>query len=137
MAEPDKDDYSERRRTIIGVILIKIATGICACWGSINLYVLSFMYNQGQSVTPATNSIIVLTAIIPMSLVILAAPRLSARFGYERTNKFCAFLFLLAPQVLRYRCDLLTVSIFGALLPCSAFAISMIPIFNCMWTRFP
>ena len=95
------------------------------------------MYLQGQNVTPKTNSLILLAGVIPMSIIILIAPALSNRFGYEFVIKVCAFVFLLSPQALNFGDSLILITVFAILLPATAFAVSTIPIFNCMWTQFP
>lgn len=77
-----KDLSTDQIKTIIGVCLIKLSTGVVGCWGSINLYILSYFYHQGASISPSTNSIILILNIIPMALVILIATKLSDKFGY-------------------------------------------------------
>jgi hypothetical protein len=68
--------------TLIGTILIKLATSTASCWGSINLYVLSYFYHHHFKVTPNTNSILILVSIVPISFLMLFATKLCDRFGY-------------------------------------------------------
>jgi hypothetical protein len=68
--------------TLIGVVLIKFATGSIITWGSINLYIISYFKYEGFSVSRSTNSIAILLNIIPMAFLILFATKLSEKFGY-------------------------------------------------------
>jgi len=68
--------------TLIGTILIKLATGLTTVWGGSNIYFLSYFKQKGENITTSTNSYILLAIVLPMSLVILIATWLSNRFGY-------------------------------------------------------
>lgn len=72
-----------------------------------------------------------------MSLVILVATWLSNRFGYERVIRICAAIFFISPLVIHIKFTILTLVIFVLFIPVSAFAISSIPVINCLWTQFP
>ena len=132
-----KLNLSDAKKTLIGVVLIKLSTGIISTWGSINLYLLSYFHQQGESVSSSTNSLLLLGIVVPTSLIILIAPAISNRIGYELTIKLCGWIFLVSPQLLIMKTTVLTTWIFGLLIPCSCFAVSTIPLFNCMWTQFP
>lgn len=123
--------------TVLGVALIKLSTGVISTWGSINLYILSCLYHRGERITPATNSIVLLCSIVPISFIILIANRLSERFGYTRVIRVCAMVFLLSPMAIYWRFDVLVLTVFCVLLPICGFGISSVPIINCLWTQFP
>ena len=72
----------DQKRTLLGVVLVKLATGVISCWGSINLYIMSYFYFQGYEITKSTNSLMILFMIIPMSFLTLLATKLSDKFGY-------------------------------------------------------
>lgn len=73
---------NEAFRTLLGVLFIKTSTGIVSLWGSLNLYILSYFYAEGSKITALTNSLIVLAVIIPMSIMILFATKISNKIGY-------------------------------------------------------
>lgn len=73
---------SQELQSLLGAILFKIGTSVTACWGSINLYFFSAFYHQGTEITPQTNSISLLIAVIPMVLSMIYAIKLCDRFGY-------------------------------------------------------
>lgn len=124
-------------KTLIGVIMIKLTTGVISSWGSINLYILSYFHHEGVAITSHTNSIVILSVVIPISFLILLATRLSDKFGYETVIRVCAALFLLSPLVIYYKFTFYTLVIFCFFLPACAFAISSIPVINILWTQFP
>lgn len=123
--------------TMLGVSLIKISTGVISCWGSINLYILSYFYHEGRQITQQTNSIILLLTIIPIAFVMLLATKISDKFGYEKVIKICGIIFFLSPMAVHIQFNLKILNIFCIFLPISAYAISTIPLINCLWTQFP
>lgn len=72
----------EALSTLIGVILIKVSTGVLSVWGSLNIYILSYFHGNGVTISPQTNSIIVLFVIVPMSVIILWATKIANKIGY-------------------------------------------------------
>lgn len=121
----------------MGVILIKIATGVISCWGSINIYILSYFYHHGASISSSTNSIILLMNVIPIAFLILFAPTLCERFGYENVVRVCGLIFFLSPLAIYYKVSAFVVGFFCVLMPVSAYSVSSIPVINCLWTQFP
>lgn len=137
MIQSIKDIPKEAAFTLLGVVLIKFSTGVITCWGSINLYIMSYFYFQGYQISQLTNSVMILLMIIPMSLLTLFATKLSDRFGYEKVIKVCGYIFFLSPFVMYFWFNMFTLSFFCMFLPISSFAISSIPVINCLWTQFP
>lgn len=121
----------------MGAVIIKMATGIVTCFGTTNLYFLSYFHEAGEQVNRTTNSILLLAIVVPMSLFILAAPKLADLLGHERMIKICAGVFFLSPFLLHYKFNLFILTIFCFLIPTAFFAISTIPTFYCIWTHFP
>jgi hypothetical protein len=78
-----------------------------------------------------------LVSFIPMGLIILAATRLTSQFGYLRVVRISAFVFMIAPLLINFKLSIVTLGLFCCFLPISAFAISSIPVVNCLWTQFP
>jgi Na+/melibiose symporter-like transporter len=124
-------------QTFIGTALIKLATGVIGIWGTINIYFFSYLHNHGVAITPLTNSIIMLCSIIPASFAVLASTRLTKRFGYKRVVRVCSFIFATAPFIINFNMNLVTLGLCYILIPVSCFAISSIPILNCLWSQFP
>jgi MFS family permease len=124
-------------KTFIGTGLIKLATGVIGLWGTINIYFFSYLKNKGTEITSLTNSIIMLCAIIPASLAVLISTRLSAIFGYKRVIRVCALIFALSPYLINLGLNEVTLGLFYLFIPITCFAISSIPILNCLWSQFP
>lgn len=124
-------------KTLIGTALIKLATGLIGIWGTINIYFFSYLRNHGTVITPLTNSIILLCAIIPSSFAVLISTRLTKRFGYKRVIRVCAAVFAFTPFLINFKMNLLTLGFCFLLIPITSFAISSIPILNCLWSQFP
>ena len=124
-------------KTMIGVILIKLATGVVTCWGTINLYILSYFHQLGEQINQSTNSILLLAIILPISVFILFAPKLVEMFGAERVTRTCSIIFFISPLLINLKFTILNLVIFCMIVPTTAFAISMVPIFYCLWTQFP
>jgi len=121
----------------VGTALIKFATGIIGIWGAINIYFFSYLHNHGFTITPLTNSIIMLCSIIPASFTVLMSTRLAKRFGYKRVVRVSSFIFAFAPFMINFSMNLITMGLCYILIPVSCFAISSIPILNCLWSQFP
>jgi hypothetical protein len=117
--------------------MIKFATGIIGIWGTINLYYLSYLKNTGSEITSKTNSFLLLCVIIPTSIFILIATKFSSYMGYKSVIKWCAIFFSLSPLVINIKLNLFTLALFFLLIPMSCFALSSIPILNCLWSQFP
>jgi MFS family permease len=124
-------------RSLIGVMLIKFATGAISSWGSVNLYILSYFYHEGVHLGSQTNSIIILFTIIPISFLVMFSTKLSDKFGYENIIIICSLIFVLSPMVIIFKFNFTTMVLCCLFLPASGFSISTIPVINCLWTQFP
>lgn len=123
--------------TLIGVILIKISTGSISCWGSINLYILSYFYHEKYQINQYTNSILILLNVIPISVLMLFASKLSERYGNQKVIRLCSFIFFLSPFVIYFSFTFSMLAFFGMFLPVASFSIASIPVMNSLWTQFP
>lgn len=72
-----------------------------------------------------------------MVISLLVATRLCNRYGYEFIIRVCALIFAVAPLVSIFSFNIYTFVIFSIIIPGSMFALSSVPILNCMWTQFP
>ncbi|MEN9486121.1 MAG: hypothetical protein RJB37_4001, partial [Pseudomonadota bacterium] len=59
------------KRTLLGAVLIKFATGLAAIWGTCNVYFFSHLKHTHTEVTLRTNSTILLCALLPTALAVL------------------------------------------------------------------
>jgi hypothetical protein len=78
-----------------------------------------------------------LCAMIPSSFTVLMSTRLAKRFGYKLVVRVCSFIFALTPFIINFSMNLVTLGLCYILIPVSCFAISSIPILNCLWSQFP
>lgn len=124
----------EAVQTFIGTALIKFATGIIGTWGTINLYFISYLKNHGTEVSSRTNSVLMLFIVIPTSFLVLLATKFASFIGYQRIIRLCAFLFTFVPLLLNFGLNFITLGLFFLFVPMMCFAISAIPIINCLWS---
>ena len=124
-------------RTFIGTALIKLATGVVGLWGTINIYFFSYLHNRGTEITSLTNSVIMLCAMVPASFAVLLSSRLTVIFGYKKIIRACALIFALSPYLINLGLNEVTLGLFYLFIPITCFAISSIPILNCLWSQFP
>jgi hypothetical protein len=128
---------SKAFKSLLGALLIKFATSVTSCWGSINLYFLSCFYNQGFNITPQTNAIILFISVIPMLAALILSTKLCRIFGFDPVIRFACAMFLLSPMTSLLVFHPYTFILFSIVIPGSAFALTTIPILNCMWSHFP
>jgi Na+/melibiose symporter-like transporter len=134
------EKYNIKQKTLkslLGALIIKFSTSVTSCWGNINLYFLSMFYNDGHRITSATNSLILCISVIPMIISLLFATKLCNKFGYVFIIRLCCIIFFISPLVNLFVFSIYSFIIFCVVIPGSAFALSSIPILNCMWSQFP
>ena len=124
-------------KTFIGTALIKLATGVIGLWGSINIYFFSYLRSNGTEITKLTNSLIMLCAVIPASFAVFLSARLGTLLGYKTVVRICACIFAFSPYLINLSLNLFTMGLFYLLVPITCFAISSIPVLNCLWSQFP
>ena len=117
-------------------MLIKLATSLISTWGNTNIYYFSYYREQGYTFTTSSNSTIVLIIIIPMIICMLISPYLCNRYGYEFVTRCCAFTYLIIPQFVNINFNFYLFIIVCLLIPTCCFAISTVPVLNCVWTQF-
>jgi len=78
-----------------------------------------------------------LLAILPSSLSVLLANRLSRFIGYKNLISGCAIIFSITPLVINIKMNLVILAVCYLLVPICCFSISSIPILNCLWSQFP
>jgi hypothetical protein len=137
MKEIFQEYSSAALKTFCGTAMIKFATGIIGIWGTINLYYLSYLKNTGIDINSRTNSFLLLCVILPTSILVLIATKFSSYIGYKVVIRCCAIMFWISPFVLNIELNQFTLAFFFLLIPMSCFALSSIPILNCLWSQFP
>ena len=123
--------------TLLGASLVKFATGIIGIWGATNIYFFSYLKHHGTNITPFTNSLILLCAIIPSSFAMLFSTRLSKLFGYQSVIRVCGVVFAVVPYIINIRMDLFVLGLCYLVIPVSCLSISSVPVLNCLWSQFP
>jgi MFS family permease len=123
--------------TFFGTALIKFASGLIGIWGTINIYFLSYLKNNGSEVTAITNSVIILSIVVPSALAMLASTALSRRFGYRKVIQVCGVIFALSPYLINFRLNTVTLIVFYLTIPVSCISIASVPVLNCLWAQFP
>lgn len=123
--------------TLLGAALIKFATGIIGIWGAVNIYFFSYLHNHHTQVTPLTNSIILLCAIVPSAFAMLLSTKLSRLFGYKAVIRGCGVVFAVVPYIINIRLNLWTLGLCYLVIPVSCLSISGVPVLNCLWSQFP
>ncbi len=127
---------NEAIRTLIAAALIKFASGIIGIWGTVNIYFFSYLKHQGETITPTTNSIILLCSVIPSALAMLSSTTLSRWFGYRRVIKACGILFASVPFIINVKLNPFLLGFCYQFIPISCLSISAVPVLNCLWSHF-
>ncbi len=78
-----------------------------------------------------------LCAMVPASFAVLLSTRLTVKFGYKRIIRTCALIFAFSPFLINLGLNEVTLGLFYLFIPITCFAISSIPILNCLWSQFP
>lgn len=74
--------------------------------------------------------------VIPVTICLIIATKVSHYVGNARLIRFCALAYLILPLIsfLSFRFEIFI--IFSLLAPCSAFALSLVPIFHCLYSHY-
>lgn len=127
----------QAKQTFLGVMLIKFATGLAAIWGTCNIYFLSQLKNNGFNVDEKSNSVIILSALIPICFAVLLSNPFARLVGYKNAIRICAFIFASVPHLINFTFTPIAFAIFWVVVPLSCFCLGAMPILNCLWTQFP
>ncbi len=129
---------TQAQKSLIGIMIIKFATGFTSDWGVISLYVLSYYHFRGAplEIKSSTNSLLMILLVIPVTICLIIATKVSLYFGHERLIRFCAIAYLILPLLsfLSFRFEIFVFC--NLLAPCSAFALSLVPIFHCLYSHY-
>ena len=87
------------QKTLIGIMIIKFATGFTSDWGVISLYVLSYYYFNGAplQIKASTNSLLMIILVIPVTICLIIATKVSQCVGNARLIRLCAICYLILP----------------------------------------
>ena len=122
--------------TAIGSYLLHIAAGIATIWGSTNIYYLSYFYYIDHSINANTNSIILISVVIPLSIILVLSTKISDSLGYTKTIRYCALCFFVCQIVIYIKFSLVLFVIFTLLIPVACITVALIPTLNLLWSRF-
>lgn len=126
------------QKTLLGIMLIKFGTGFTSDWGVISLYILSYYFYKGAplEIKASTNSLLMIILVIPVTICLIIATKVSQCVGNERLIKICAIAYLILPLIsfLSFRFEIFVIC--NLLAPCSAFALSLVPIFHCLYSHY-
>lgn len=127
---------SNQISTAIGSYLLHITAGITTIWGSTNVYYLSYFHYRDRSIDGNTNSIILISVIIPLSIILVLSNKVCDKLGYTKTIKLCAIIFFFSQLIMYIKFSLILFTIFTLLIPVSCITISLIPTLNLLWSHF-
>jgi hypothetical protein len=127
---------SNQLQTAIGSYLLHVTAGITTIWGSTNIYYLSYFHYQDSSINANTNSIILISIIIPLSLILVLSTKVCDSLGYTKTIRLCAIVFFLSQIIIYIKFSLVLFVIFSLLIPVSCITVSLIPTLNLLWSHF-
>lgn len=127
---------SDRSRTIIGSCLIYLSAGITAIWGSVNIYFLSYFHSKQNNVDQQTNSIILISVIIPLSIALVFTTHLCEKLGNQFIIQSCSFIFFLSQFVIYLKFTLITFIVFQLTIPVICLSVSLVPTISLVWSHF-
>lgn len=119
-------------------MIIKFATGFTSDWGVISLYVLSYYHFNGAPVEikASTNSMLMIILVIPCAICLAISTKVAHLVGYARLIRYCSIVYLILPLASFFNFSFWMFVLFNMVIPCSAFALSLVPIFHCMYSHF-
>ena len=106
-------------------------------WGTLNIYVFSYLKNKGEHIDSSTNSKLLLCAIIPLGLTVPFANPFSRLVGYKTSIRLFSVVFMVSPLMLNFSFTTVTFAIFWIIIPIFSFLMAGIPLLGCLWTQFP
>lgn len=77
-----------------------------------------------------------LGAMIPSTISALFSTRFTAAYGYQSVIRVCSIIFTISPLILNIVMNKFVVALFYLYIPVTCFAISSIPVLNCIWSQF-
>jgi MFS family permease len=127
---------SSEAKTIVGIMLMKFATGYMSNWGVISLYILSYFHYYGSpiSIKSSTNSLAMVIIVIPVICCFFLSPHIANKIGYVLLIRICAISFLLFPLLSFVNFNFVSFFICNMVIPSCTFSLSFIPLFHCMYS---
>lgn len=123
--------------TGIGSCLLHITAGITTIWGSTNIYYLSYFHETDPSINEDTNSYILISIIVPLSIVLLLSTKVCDYLGYTKAIRLCAIIFFVSQVIMHLKFTLVLFTVFTLTIPVSCITVSLIPAINLLWSHFP
>lgn len=127
----------QRNRSLAGALIYQFAASIIFSWGSTSVYFLSYLQYYYHDVDSSTNSIILLSTVVPMIIVSLLTESILNRLGPVKTIKICSILYLISPLMTIIKLNIYTLVLFYAIIPGSLITLTSISSYHCIWSHFP
>lgn len=127
---------SAQFKAILGIVMMNFAAGFTADWGVICPYILSYYYFNGAPVEikSQTSSLLMILLVGPVALCLIFSAKICSYYGHVNVIRVSAVVFLFAPLGTFLSFDFVTFALCNLILPCSAFAMSLVPMFACMYS---
>jgi len=122
--------------TGIGSYLLHVAAGITTIWGSTNVYYLSYFHEQDPTIDASTNSIILISVVIPLSIILVLSNKICEQLGTIKTIQLCSIIFFISQFAIYINFSLITFVIFTLIVPVSCITVAIIPTLNLIWSHF-
>lgn len=129
---------SSATKTIIGVMIVQFASGFTGDWGVISLYILSYYHYYGAPVEikSSTNSLLMIILVIPVIFCLFISTKVANKIGYVQLIRICAISYLIIPLFSYFNFSFIMFVLCNMLGPCCSFTLSLIPLFNCMYSYY-
>jgi MFS family permease len=130
--------FSSSTKTIIGIMLIKFASGFVSDWGVISLYILSYYHYHDSliKITSSTNSLAMIILLLPVIICLVVSTKVADRIGYVQLIKISSVMYFVFPLVSFFNFSLIVFLLCNMIIPTCSFTLSLIPLFNCMYSYY-
>lgn len=71
-----------------------------------------------------------------MTICLILSAKIGNKIGHVKIIKISAFIFIVAPLFSFFSFHFVMFTIFNLILPCSAFAMALVPLFTCMYSYY-
>jgi len=74
--------------------------------------------------------------VIPVTICLIISAKVSHQIGYVKIIRISALIFFTVPLLSFFSFHFVLFTICNLVIPCSAFAMALVPIFTCMYSYF-
>ncbi|EGR28666.1 major facilitator superfamily protein, putative [Ichthyophthirius multifiliis] len=140
----------QAKKALIGVIIIKFATGFITTWGILNIYYYCYFksvkkqkqntYNQKQ-LNPDLKikeiSLLITITTIPVGIASLFSLRICRKYGYEPIIRISVIISSCSLIVSSYQDTFYKFALFYMIIPIFLIGSCVMPVLYCLWSHFP